>query len=406
MTLSWTRQMKKFVPLLVAALAACRAESDTLPVAPQTARAVTAAIDDASALARGMAHYCSKVALNSTAWSVTYGTADPCAAGLPGGVIMRAGMYSIAGVNRVVVHCQPTYIKYHEGVGQNPINQARNAAMRTGSHSGKCTFTVAPKRMPLFDLPYPPNANLPANYHGSGFDFWRPPYGDYNVIDHRGQSVSFINDHDAHDFGMPKGTPLLAVADGVIITAGMFWGQYTNCNSPRGIEIPTRADCGRQGIVIVRHTVQAALPTYDEVFATGYFHVQSIPKWIRDQCTAVDTTLAWPGVGGVCSIPVKRGQVVAYSGRRNTSLAHLHFATWKLTNTHANGHRVGDAALYSPSCCTQGGRGPTMIVEPSGWYGSTPDPWATRAILSTPQFPAGAGTLSIHLWKADPPFHW
>jgi hypothetical protein len=47
-----------------------------------------------------------------------------------------------------------------------------------------------------------------------------------------------------------------------------------------------------------------------------------------------------------------------------------------------------------------------MIMEPSGWYGSTPDPWATRAILPTSLFPTGAGTLSIHLWKNDPPIHW
>ena len=358
-----------------------------------------------AALPRGMGHYCNKNAVNSSAWSFTYGTADPCATPA-NGKIMRAGMYSLLGQNRVVLRCLPSYTRWFEGAGRAPLDQALAAANVARTHMGGCTFTVAPRRMAIFDWPYSPNANLPANYHGSGFDFERPPYGSWNVTDFRGQSVSFINDHDAHDFGMPNGTPLLAVADGEIITAGMFWGQYTNCNPPRGIPIPTRADCGRQGIVIVKHVAQAGNPTYDEHFATGYFHVQSIPAWIRNQCSAVDTTQAWPGVGGVCSIPVTRGQVIAYSGRRSTSLSHLHFATWRLSNTHAQGYRVGSAALYSPSCCTPTGRGPTLITEPYGWRGTTADPWAVNAAWPSTTFPNGAGSLSIHLWKVDPPIHW
>lgn len=362
---------------------------------------------EVGALLRGMGHYCNKNWFNSTAWSFDYGTADPCASGPGGGKIVRAGMYALTGTNRVVLRCLPNLTWRYEGAGATPLAQAK-ATASLGRHQGSCTFTVSPKRIALFDWPYPANANLPANYHGSGFDFDRHPYGaPSTIIDHRGQQVQFIDDHDAHDFGMPKGTPLLAVADGVIITAGMFWGQYTNCNRPGLPQNPTRADCGRQGIVIVRHTLPGGTPTYDERFATGYFHIQSIPQWILNQCTAVDTTQAWPGVGGVCSIPVKRGQVIAYSGRRSTNLAHLHFATWRLTNTHAQGHQVGDAALYSPSCCTVGGRGPTIIMDPYGWRGTTAfDPWAYKAAWPTPAFPNGAGALSVSLFKVDPPIHW
>jgi len=400
---------------VLAIVAACRPDISAPPSPtsleqspPLTSvRTEPTASAEVGALLRGMGHYCNKTWFNSPAWSFDYGSADPCASAPAGGTIARAGMYSLAGSNRVVLRCLPNLTWRYEGTGAIPLAQAK-ATASGGRHQGSCTFTVSPRRIAWFDWPYPANASLPANYHGSGFDFDRPPYGSaFTTVDHRGQQVQFIDNHDAHDFGMPKGTPLLAVADGVIITAGMFWGQYTNCNR-RGLpQNPNLADCGRQGIVIVRHTLPGGSPTYDETFATGYFHIQSLPQWILNQCTAVDTTQAWPGVGGVCSIPVTRGQVIAYSGRRSTNQAHLHFATWRLTNTHAQGHKVGDAALYSPSCCTVGGRGPTLIVDPYGWRGTSSfDPWSYKAAWPTPTFPNGAGALSVSLFKVDPPIHW
>lgn len=360
-----------------------------------------------NALVRGMGRYCNKTWFNSSAWSFDYGSADPCASAPSGGMIARAGLYSISGVNRVVLRCLPRKTWLYEGTGAAPLAQARTTAAN-GRHAGGCTFTVSPRRIAWFDWPFAPNANLPANYHGSGFDFDRSPYGaPSTTIDHRGKLVHFLDEHDAHDFGMPKGTPLLAVADGVIITAGMFWGQYTNCNKRGTVGNPNLADCGRQGIVIVRHTISDGSPTYEERFATGYFHVQSIPPSILAQCTPVDTTQAWPGVGGVCAIPVTRGQVIAYSGRRSTNQAHLHFATWRLTNTHAQGHQVGDAALYSPSCCTIGGRGPTIITDPYGWRSTTSfDPWSYKTAWPSTAFPNGAGVLNVSLFKTDPPIHW
>lgn len=387
------------------ALTACGRDAAAPPsgftaAGPSSADAALVAPDDSEigALRFGFGHYCSKVSTQSGAWSFDFGSADPCAASLPTGTIMRGGMYRLNGLNRVVAHCKPTYIRYYEGMGVTPLTVARAAALRSGPRPGACTFTVSPKRLAIFDLPYGSTATFPANYHGSGFDFMRPPYSAWGTVDHRGLSVSFIDDHDAHDFGMPRGTPLLAVADGVIITGGMFSSGVSN----RGCNRPDLPDCGLQGIVIVKHTVAAGNPAYDEVFGTGYFHVQAIPRWILSQCTPVDTTQAWPGVGGVCSVPVKRGQVVAYSGNRGSSSApHLHFATWRMTNTQAFGHVVPDVVLRSPFP-----RQNSVITEPTGWHGSGADPWATKAIVPTTQFPNGAGTLSIHLWKVDPPIHW
>jgi murein DD-endopeptidase MepM/ murein hydrolase activator NlpD len=320
-------------------------------------------------------------------------------------------MYSTAGLNNVVVWCKPNISASFRGMGKTPLDKA-HAFASIGRHMGDCVFVASPAHMPIFDWPFSPNLSLPANYHGSGFDFERAPYGALSKqVDYRGLTVQFLDDHDAHDFGMPPGTPLYAVADGVVITGGMFYGTYTNCNVVPNLPTETgKSDCGHQGLVIVRHTVKGSSPRYDEIFATGYSHIQAIPRWILSGCTPVDTGKTWPGAGGVCNVPVKRGQVVAYSGRRNTNQAHLHFATWRLSNNSRRdgyGYRAPDAALHSPNCCNSAGAiGPTMYMEPYGWRGPVGDPWSYKARASTPTFPFGAGALSIRLWKTDPPIHW
>lgn len=394
--------MRRPALLLLAALAACGPDVAAPPFADGGISASvtpsndTSASTDVGSLGRGYANYCSKV--SNTAWSFTYGTADPCASGFPSGAIRRAGMYSATGRNHVVTYCKPAYIRYDDGVGLTPLNNAKTLATigQGRAHSGGCTFTVSPATIRYFDLPYGSTTTFPANYNGSGFDFHRPPYGNYGVLDHTGTLTSFIDNHDAHDFGMPRGTPLRAVADGVIIVAGMFRGTYTRCGRVG------QPDCGHEGIVIVKHTIAASLPTYDEVVATGYFHVQQIPQSILSKCTPVDLSGPGQGTGGLCkSIPVQRGQVIAFAGARNTAQSHLHFATWRMTNTQAFGHKASDSVLFSP--WPQQG---AIITEPSGWRAATADPWATKALLPTPQFPNGGGTLSVRLWKVDPPFHW
>jgi murein DD-endopeptidase MepM/ murein hydrolase activator NlpD len=355
-------------------------------------------------------NYCSKTWPGTSSWRFNYGTAHPCT-DVSGGTVVRAGMYSTTGRNKVIGWCNPNYKVTFDGYGKAPLDQAFLTAGK-GRHMGGCVFTVAPAEMPIFDWPYPPGGNYPANYHGSGFDFMRPPYDtDLAVVDHRGVAVNFLSDHDAHDFGMVPGTPLRAVADGVVITAGMYKGIYTNCNRRSGLPKETGLpDCGHQGVIIVRHTAKASNPAYDERLATGYFHVQQIAARILAGCTPVDTSKGLIGLGGVCSVPVTKGQVLGYSGRRNTNSAHLHFNTWRLSNTSRRdgfGYRAPDSVLSMPSCCNFGGSiGPSLVIDPYGWRPGTPDPWAYRARNPSAAFPQGAGALSIRLWKVDPPFHW
>jgi hypothetical protein len=413
---------KKFAPIAVAlSLSAC-AEDASAPtaiaakpmVATAAANTLPTPIAGSGITVAGMSNYCSRLAAGGGGhWTFNFGTADPCGSSFLF-TTARAGMYSTYGLNKVLAWCDPNHIIAIDGYGRAPLDSAKAAAtMAVGTNAGRCVFTVAPAEMRFFDWPYDPNGVYPPNYHGSGFDFERPPYNSgSSIVDFRGKNVSFINDHDGHDFGMPPGRPMRAVADGVVITAGYFRGTYTNCNYFPGLKYETGLpDCGHEAIIIVRHTVNASNPRYNETFATGYFHVQEIASNILAGCTPVDRSQLPMGTGGVCSVPVTKGQLLGYSGRRNTNAAHLHFATWRLSNTTRRdtyGYRAPDNVLHAPTCCNfWGSIGPSLITEPYGWRPSpTTDPWAYKARAASVPFPEGAGNLSIRLWKVDPPIHW
>jgi len=348
-----------------------------------------------------MARYCSRT-YPTHGWTFHYGVADPCTAGGAGGTIQRAGLYSTTGVNNVVVRCEPNYVWYYSGIGTAPLGWAFDAAAGT-PNNGDCIFSVSAAKMPIFGLPYPAGTSVS---HGSGLDHDRFPNDDGKQLDFRGQLVSFINDHDAEDIGMPSGTPMYAPADGYVLTAGMFSGVYVNCNQP-GQTQPGLPDCGDQAIVIIKHTVTNGAGLYDEYFASGFFHMQAIEPSILAKCTPVDKA-AW--TGGACSgATVTKGQLIGYSGARGSASApHLHFATWRLTNTARN-FCIGDGAFAAPQPFNfSGSIGPTLVMDSMGWRPSpASDPWATDAYFPQPakSWPGG-GTLSPDLWITDPPINW
>ena len=205
--------------------------------------------------APGMGQYCSVTGAAGD-WDFSWTGKDPCRdilqRTLPGGTIQRAGLYSLRGENRVVLRCQGGFVSTHRGVGTLAMSYARNVIAQAQGLSD-CVFTVAPKEMPVFERPFEfASRDLEANLvPGTGFDFARWPYMTLNlqdfgqsgpvaatVVNHHADDrggMGFIDDHDAYDWGMPRQTPLYAVARGRVLTARNF---NTSCS---GSDSPTQA---------------------------------------------------------------------------------------------------------------------------------------------------------------------
>ena len=215
----------------------------------------------------------------------------------------------------------------------------------------------------------------------------------------------------------------------------------------------TGRDCGEESIVRIKHTVSvgAANPTYDEVLLTGYYHMQNLgpnipvcdpsgdtsgccgPGKTSDCCSPVASSSFNDGIwrGGDCvGVSASQGDVVGNAGARGLANGtHVHFATWRLTNTAAtsrltssdpNGGPDGSAPTSITATRTipdsyvtmpfggGGGldgnsNGDTLAIEPAGWSGyPTFDPWSYKAYASQPGW-LGGGALSINLWAVAHP---
>jgi murein DD-endopeptidase MepM/ murein hydrolase activator NlpD len=194
--------------------------------------------------------------------------------------------------------------------------------------------------------------------------FARPFVGDYRVLnyfDHDipnggavpsgGYQLTWRGEHsipgihtggyDGHtgiDWIMPVGTPLLAMADGLVLFAGETGPVYcglTNETLPSTIvRIGHRASNDEVFVVVYNHMSQAEVRTNDRVVAG-----QQIGRSGASGCVGRDGT------------------------------PHLHLETLRITNTN---------------------NGAAASVDPYGWEGPGVDPWSQR--------PAGA--TSVWLWRA------
>jgi hypothetical protein len=330
----------------------------------------------------GMGRYCS-MSWPGGGWgfaSYTNLTNDPCAylQGSSGtGTVERAGLYSTTGVNNVVLRCENgSYIMLGVGTGNGPLTWAYNQA---AGHSG-CVFTVAPRELPIFARPYATSGYL---YTNTGFDFARGytvnaknDLGDLNggtaatKVDWRGKDMSWwgYGDHDAWDINLTTGTPIYAAANGTV-QAARFRDITNAC--PGGYTIPY------QGEVFIKHTIDGGANTtlYDEKLVTFYAHFSSIVV----------------SAGQV----VNKGDLIGYAGTTGCSSGpHLHFGTFRLTNTASKKNYPfvinTDFAAGKDQNSANGYR---IAIEPRGFYPAKGfDPWAWRA------YPDGA--LSINLWQA------
>jgi hypothetical protein len=306
-----------------------------------------------------------------------------------GGTVQRAGFFSVSGFNRVAVRCDNnSWVWLGNGWGDFPLGFTFNAAV-AGSHSG-CVFTASARELPIFGSPFPAGTT---GIHATGIDFARPTYNTLDlahefgqpgastaasVVDNRGQDRSglgFIDNHDGHDILVPTGTPLLAVADGIVLAARFRDVTNVNC-SPAS---------NSQGEVFIKHVVSGGNSAeYNEGFVTFYAHLSSIAV--------------------AAGARVQKGQVIGWSGNTGCSTApHLHFGTFRISNTANNrwfpfvinsdfspGHDQNSANLWQ------------VMIDPHGFYPPSGfDPWAWKA------FPWGA--LSVNLWlpgQAPPTGSW
>ena len=143
--------------------------------------------------------------------------------------------------------------------------------------------------------------------------------------------------HTGIDWIMPEGTPLLAMADGLVLFAGETAPAY--CVLEDRITTTLR--------VVIRHLVAG-----EETFSSVYVHMNRVDVAVGDQVTA--------------------GQQVGLSGATGCvglgNIPHLHMEVYRVANTN---------------------NGQPTLIDPYGWQGSAVDPWA--------QDPNGAA--SVWLWR-------
>ncbi len=190
--------------------------------------------------------------------------------------------------------------------------------------------------IPLFQAPFSGEFTL-TNY----FDHSLPK----QFKDNNGYQLNFkglqvrggIDGHSGYDWVMPTGTPLLAVANGVV--------DFARSHPPFFCP-PLKRTVRNQRYVQLRHRAPNG-----EVFASVYVHLSRTDVSEGQR--------------------VRAGQVIGLSGNTGCSTEpHLHFHVRRYTNTN---------------------NGNSTRIDPYGWQGKTFDPWQRH--------PDGA--KSVWLWKAN-----
>ena len=170
--------------------------------------------------------------------------------------------------------------------------------------------------LPMFGRPFA--GDFPT---GNFFDHDKPVDGDANgyVLTLCGARDSKqVDGHPGYDWRMPEGTPLLAVADAVVLTAGLepphFCPQLSRTVQALRVQLVHTAPSG-------------------EVFVSAYGHLSRVD--------------AQEGAS------ISEGTVVGLSGNTGCSgTPHLHFGAAR---------KISDNEY--------------VLIDPYGWHVATPDPW-------------------------------
>jgi murein DD-endopeptidase MepM/ murein hydrolase activator NlpD len=202
--------------------------------------------------------------------------------------------------------------------------------------SANCGRAPGPtnKSSPIFSKPFAGAFPL-ANYFDHDLPFQFEDRNGVQLNSCGEKIVGRIDGHVGHDWVMPAGTRLLAVAAGEVRQAGIDPPFFC---PPLGREVTD------QQFVEVLHEAPGG-----ERFSSVYVHLSRIHVRVSDRVTP--------------------GQVIGLSGNTGCSTeAHLHFHVWRHDNTNS---------------------GRPVRIDPFGWDGAGRDPWAAH-----PQ-----GSESVWLWR-------
>ncbi len=188
--------------------------------------------------------------------------------------------------------------------------------------------------LPLFSRPFTGTFSL-TNYfdHDLPLGTWAGNGCQLTYCD--GRVTGRIDAHQGYDWVMPGGTPLLAMAEGTVTSAGTDAPFFC---APLGRTV------SGQRFVEIRHPVLNS-----EQFSSVFVHLSRIDVSVGQTVT--------------------RGQTIGLSGNTGCSTEpHLHLQVWRFTHTN---------------------NGRSTLVDPYGWEGAGLDPWS--------QDPSGSS--SIWLWQ-------
>lgn len=359
----------------------------------------------------GYGHWCN-VHYSDGSWDLNWSGSTPCQA-FPGIKIVRAGIYSLNGFNRVLVNCTNGHTEAAT-FGTAPIEAAYNTV---GHTQNRCLFMISPAELPVFnrlmrvnpsdqvpglgtnsfnhllagpevditpflpscndpgamDLEPTPNDGDPCTASANGFG-----------IDTYGTSAG--NHPGAYDHNLYAGSPLFAVADGVVVENG------SRLRDISGLSVTGTPN---QTEILIKHVVGSD-PTYQESFVMAYAHMRA--RLVESGQT------------------VKAGQLIGFVGSVGASTgAHVHHGVLRLSNVNAYiPGTPGDYALgyHFPLEVNDdqnyGRVALSLSIDGLGWNAAPLDPWGyqyrdTPVSTSTIAF-TGRGAWSIDLFKPGEEF--
>lgn len=193
--------------------------------------------------------------------------------------------------------------------------------------------TSANAVLPMFGRPF--DGAMPI---GNFFDHDKPIEGDANgyVLTLCGARDSKqVDGHPGYDWRMPEGTRLLAVADGVVLSAGLAPPAFCP-------ELNRTVQALRVQLI---HTAPTGV-----LYASAYGHLSRVD--VQEGAA------------------VSEGTVIGLSGNTGCSgTPHLHFGAARNIDGNVDGTWI--------------------LIDPYGWHASSADPWASDA----------RGAASVWLWK-------
>ena len=211
----------------------------------------------------------------------------------------------------------------------------------TGSDDADAPPPPPPGAVPFLRSPFEGEHPL-ANFMDHG------PRNDGFQLTHVGTRTFGIDGHDGHDFTMPEGTPLYAMADGVVLKAG----DLGSIRCPNGTRAPHN--------VVVRILHRDAPDGND--YVTVLLHLSRVAVEPGDLVTA--------------------GQLVGWSGNTGCSTGpHLHLGVVRVTNT---------------------AKSDGYTIDPYGWQGEGDDPRAANGRVSTWMWKEGEAPPLRRRSKAQP----